>query len=475
MIDELQDILDEIVPDSSDCIINEDEFIDTVLQLMEEYMNDNIEEIIEEDFHEMFISEIFEIVLTTFGNEIQFYNYADCKQRIEEAADIFYETFMPPRSYANSIILQERVKVREITQRLNELRAIPQPEQRTAEWYAFRHNLITASNAYKTLMEVDSSEFNQIVFEKCKPLYVPSDSESEKEEGSNSIKVVNVETTLHWGQKYEPLSVLIYEHMYNTTIEDFGCIQHDEYLFLGASPDGINVESSSPRYGRMLEIKNIVNRDITGIPKLEYWVQMQLQMETCKLEECDFLETRFKEYEDESSYLNDEEDNYKGIIMYFSKEGKPTYMYAPLDLIENPSKLERWESKTRNEMEDNGFIWIKNIYWKLDEMSCVLVKRNSKWFNTVVHTMEKTWNTVLYEREHGYEHRKPIKRAPKVSRESIKAPNKCLISINKESGDIVLNDNSGEENNNNKIENSIPDNMKIRTESIDETRQKIEN
>ena len=475
MIDELQDILDEIVPDSSDCIINEDEFIDTVLQLMEEYMNDNIEEIIEEDFHEMFISEIFEIVLTTFGNEIQFYNYADCKQRIEEAADIFYETFMPPRSYANSIILQERVKVREITQRLNELRAIPQPEQRTAEWYAFRHNLITASNAYKTLMEVDSSEFNQIVFEKCKPLYVPSDSESEKEEGSNSIKVVNVETTLHWGQKYEPLSVLIYEHMYNTTIEDFGCIQHDEYLFLGASPDGINVESSSPRYGRMLEIKNIVNRDITGIPKLEYWVQMQLQMETCKLEECDFLETRFKEYEDESSYLNDEEDNYKGIIMYFSKEGKPTYMYAPLDLIENPSKLERWESKTRNEMEDNGFIWIKNIYWKLDEMSCVLVKRNSKWFNTVVHTMEKTWNTVLYEREHGYEHRKPIKRAPKVSRESIKAPNKCLISINKESGDIVLNDNSGEENNNNKIENSIQDNMKIRTESIDETRQKIEN
>ena len=441
---------------------------------MEEYMNDNIEEIIEEDFHEMFISEIFEIVLTTFGNEIQFYNYADCKQRIEEAADIFYETFMPPRSYANSIILQERVKVREITQRLNELRAIPQPEQRTAEWYAFRHNLITASNAYKTLMEVDSSEFNQIVFEKCKPLYVPSDSESEKEEDSNSIKVVNVETTLHWGQKYEPLSVLIYEHMYNTTIEDFGCIQHDEYLFLGASPDGINVESSSPRYGRMLEIKNIVNRDITGIPKLEYWVQMQLQMETCKLEECDFLETRFKEYEDESSYLNDEHDNYKGIIMYFSKEGKPTYMYAPLDLIENPSKLERWESKTRNEMEDNGFIWIKNIYWKLDEMSCVLVKRNSKWFNTVVHTMEKTWNTVLYEREHGYEHRKPIKRAPKVSREPIKAPNKCLISINKESGDIVLNDNSGEESNN-KIENSIPDNMKIRTESIDETRQKIEN
>ena len=54
----------------------------------------------------------------------------------------------------------------------------------------------------------------------------------------------------------------------------------------------------------MLEIKNIVNREITGIPKKEYWVQMQMQMEVCAIyEECDFLETRFKEYENEASIL----------------------------------------------------------------------------------------------------------------------------------------------------------------------------
>lgn len=472
MFGELEDILDEIVPDSSDCIIHDEEFMDTVLQLMEEYISENIEELMEEDFHESFINEIFEIVLTTFGGEIQFYNYVECKQRIEDASDIFYETFMPPRSYASSIILQERVKVREITQRLNELREIPQPEQRTAEWYSFRHNLITASNAYKTLMEVNGSEFNQIVFEKCKPLYVPSDSE--KENDSNNIRVVNVETTLHWGQKYEPLSVLIYEHLYDTTIEDFGCIKHDTHMFLGASPDGINVESSSPRYGRMLEIKNIVNREITGIPKLEYWVQMQLQMETCQLEECDFLETRFKEYEDETSYLNDTEIEYKGIILYFSKEGKPTYMYSPLDFIKSSSKLEKWEEKTRIDMEEQGFLWVKNLYWKLDEMSCVLVKRHSRWFNTVVPTMEKTWNTVLHEREHGYDHRKPMKRTPKVVRESTVQPSVCLLTIDKDTGDIDLNNNtqsSGGFDN----ETQIPENMKIRTESIDETRQKIEN
>ena len=30
---------------------------------------------------------------------------------------------------------------------------------------------------------------------------------------------------------------------------------------------GINVDKKSPLFGRMLEIKNIVNREITGIPK----------------------------------------------------------------------------------------------------------------------------------------------------------------------------------------------------------------
>ena len=117
--------------------------------------------------------------------------------------------------------------------------------------------------------------------------------------------MVNTNTTLHWGQKYEPLSVKIYEHTYNTKVEDFGCIQHEIYTFLGASPDGINVDPTSQRYGRMLEIKNIVNREIDGIPKKEYWIQMQLQMEVCDLDECDFLETKFTEYEDIQAYTKD--------------------------------------------------------------------------------------------------------------------------------------------------------------------------
>ena len=61
---------------------------------------------------------------------------------------------------------------------------------------------------------------------------------------------------MHHGNKYEDVSIMFYEHKYNTKIRDYGCIQHDTYKFLGASPDGINVEPNSELYGRMLEIKN---------------------------------------------------------------------------------------------------------------------------------------------------------------------------------------------------------------------------
>jgi len=69
------------------------------------------------------------------------------------------------------------------------------------------------------------------------------------------------------GILYEMVSVMVYEKKYNTRVADFGCIQHINHSFIGASPDGINVDPKSDRYGRMIEIKNIVNRDITDKPK----------------------------------------------------------------------------------------------------------------------------------------------------------------------------------------------------------------
>ena len=52
--------------------------------------------------------------------------------------------------------------------------------------------------------------------------------------------------------------------MYQTTV---GKLLYSSYkTYLAASPDGINIDEKSKYFGYMLEIKNIVNREITGNP-----------------------------------------------------------------------------------------------------------------------------------------------------------------------------------------------------------------
>ena len=57
------------------------------------------------------------------------------------------------------------------------------------------------------------------------------------------------------GIKFEPLSILLYENLYDTIISEYGCIESDSYDYLAASPDGINTKIDNPRYGRLLEVK----------------------------------------------------------------------------------------------------------------------------------------------------------------------------------------------------------------------------
>lgn len=301
--------------------------------------------------------------------------------------------------------------VEKMRKKIEFLESVYQPEQKTDEWYQHRHGLITASSVWKVFGS--QSTQNQLIYEKCSPIDV------------EKYNRVNTESSLHWGQKYEKLSKDIYEVVNNTRIQEFGCIKHPNpaYYFIGASPDGINVCPSSVLYGRMLEIKNVVSRVITGVPKEDYWIQMQVQMEVCRLSECDFLETKFVEYEDEDAFYadsNDENDvsnwNYnldrkrRGAIVYFMKNEKPFYQYVPLE-ITSKERFNEWFESTMN-MYD-ALTWIKNIYWRLDVYSCVLVLRDKEWFKKAVVKMEELWKIIEVEKVTGYEHRAPKKRNAK--------------------------------------------------------------
>jgi len=452
--------------------VNKDEetrlhLCESIFHLLYDYINENPTSIAEPDFHETMMDDMNEILDVQFEDLLEkhkselFFSpiHSSKRQEIErmeefieetldEVVDIFYQNIMPPRSHPGTFIkniLKEK-DIERISQQIQYLRNKYQPAQRTPEWYETRHRLITASNAYKAFES--QSQKNQLIYEKCQPIKM-----------DNSAVQVNVNTPFHWGQKYEPVSVKFYEKLFKTVIGDFGCIQHDTYLFIGASPDGINVDPLSPRFGRLLEIKNIVNREIDGIPKKEYWIQMQLQMETCNLDECDFLETRFVEYKDDdedstntlhltasNKFLMDgtfdktAKEEYKGIILYFAKtNGNPHYEYMPFE-IDTYAKFVYWEHETIEKCQQQELTWIKNLYWRLEEISCVLVERNYLWFKNNIEGLASLWNIVEKERETGYEHRAPQKKKQTSNLIDIQSNpfEKCLIQINKATGEVTL-------------------------------------
>ena len=211
---------------------------------------------------------------------------------------------------------------------------------------------------------------------------------------------------------------------------------------------------------------------------------MQLQMEVCDLDDCEFLETRFKEYEskeefyedttESGDYMKSKDEKLKGIIMYFlNKNGVPVYEYKPItmNIIEYESK---WVPKIMYKNESMGNKFIGNIYWWLDEISCVIVERNKLWFSLVVNKMQNFWNIILKERISGFSHRAPNKR--KVKTEQI-ISKQCLISID---GELINPNNTKEQDNIEVIACTpclvplVPDKpsptiMHIRTQSIDET------
>ena len=216
--------------------LDDDDVID-MLECMDEYINEHPKIITDPDFDEIFLQEM----QTLFP----------CCENIEEIIELFHLWFLPKRSQRHDDADEEEEEVLKedsevIKQKIAYLHAQPQHTQRTPEWYEFRNNLITASNAYK-IFETSATR-NQLIYEKCTAFAKMNKNEENEENKENEKAPVNIETSLHWGQKYEPVSVLIYEKMSGTKVEEFGCIKHPIYDFLGASPDGIIVDPASPKY-----------------------------------------------------------------------------------------------------------------------------------------------------------------------------------------------------------------------------------
>ena len=278
--------------------------------------------------------------------------------------------------------------------------------QNDNSWLNERKKLITATDISSIL---DSNPFKskrELLLEKC---YVNVDSKFT----NNNIYNNNA---VEWGNKYEDVARNLYEELTKQKVFTTGLLKHDKIDYLGASPDGIvfkKNEYSNYTKNRIINDDNIINKELFNklvefkcpfkrvfkkVP-VYYWIQVQIQMEVCNLNECDLFMCKFDEYENFSSYAND----------VLHKKGKLTY---------------------KN----------KDYYWKLSDFKIFNIKRDSKWFNSNFSVITKFYEDMKY-----YQNGKNIEE---------------LINVRKRKFSNMTNitENSDEKNSNKRIKTHIEKN-----------------
>lgn len=270
------------------------------------------------------------------------------------------------------------------------LKLIPQPEQRSPEWYTMRHSMLSASDWGSILgMSKYGGGKNQVLLKKCcddTPFFTNA--------------------AMKWGIKYEAVAIQIYEYRNKTQVIEFGCIRHPTIHHLGASPDGITAN------GVMLEIKCPSSRVIDGIIPDVYYCQVQGQLEVCELDRCDFLECKLVEYQNEQDYLTDCDKNgnffyntygnEKGVVanLYDMKNNKEFFEYSPIGII--GQELKEWKSEILSKYRHQSqYILSEFSYWFLHHASCIPIYRNQEWFYKASKELEEFWNQVCYYRSVG--------------------------------------------------------------------------
>mgnify|MGYP001195143684 FL=1 len=271
--------------------------------------------------------------------------------------------------------------------KLNNLKLLEMPEQRSEEWYEMRKKRLTASSLAAAIGKCHFTSRDELILSKIE----------DKPYESNPIT--------EWGVKYEDVAIMFYEELYNVKILDFGLVPHPDFEAFGASPDGICDDTGNLDYiGRMVEIKCPPKRKFTKTVPEHYKLQVLGQLEVCDLDECDFFQVKVEEYENIEEYINDYFEienqlidgrthlNYpKSVTMTYIDDGKLSYEYAPLNL--SIPEIQAWiEDKQKKNMGRVHEV----KFWKITRYECTLVKRDKLWWSNIIDSILNFYNDMLH-------------------------------------------------------------------------------
>lgn len=270
----------------------------------------------------------------------------------------FSSNFSIKREYLN-----ERIKKIELyREKLNKLRNIPVIIQRTEEWYNSRNNMITASDFAQALNQGKFGTQKQLIIKKA---------------GYTEDTFNNNLPALKWGTMFESVATMIYQKRFNVVVNEFGLLKHPYRDYFGASPDGITEN------GIMVEIKCPFKRKITGEIPIQYYYQIQGQLDVCDLEECDYFECAFILYDSCEAFLADySQENERGIILEKNNE----YIYF---MCYNQEEAILNFNSTLNISYD------KIIFFKLDKLNNQRVYRDKTFVNEKLDELKIVWDKII--------------------------------------------------------------------------------
>jgi hypothetical protein len=253
----------------------------------------------------------------------------------------------------------------------------PQTTQRTADWYTEFKRCLTASELYKVFGS--PRERGTLVLQKAGKIELSSRS-------GVSVSLRNSMSPFDWGICFEPVVKQILEFHWSAIIHDVGRFVHLTDTRLAASPDGLIIKSDKhpDMGGHLLEIKCPKSRTIGLKVPMEYYYQMQLQLEVTGVRACEYVEARF-------DFINDEDTGSEfygklAIVGCFNEEASE---WLPCKYVYGPIKDIQWTP-------DLGFNEkvLELHTWKCEAYHHVRVYRDELWFASLKSKLDEFWEDV---------------------------------------------------------------------------------
>jgi hypothetical protein len=296
------------------------------------------------------------------------------KQAFERVQDIFtkgLKIFLEEaRTKSWSELSEEQRKAK-----IQTILSCPQIPQRTLEWYQQGQELLTASE-FASLYGTERTYANLVLAKATQ--FQPRAGDI----GQRSACLTCEMGPFDWGIRFEPVVKHVFENFWKVKISECGRITHGTDKQLAASPDGIFTEAADLKMlGRLIEIKCPISRPIgNGVP-FEYWCQMQIQMEVCDVDECQYIEVKLQSAQARKPTPEPVENPFATGNVFILEKDEGFYAYA-------------YNESSRDDLIHQGYALKETVPWSIVGYHTEIVQRDRKWFESTAPLREKFWQNV---------------------------------------------------------------------------------